>query len=543
MTSFTSTSLPKEGRTDNRYKQGSLTKHDTQPNPRKTDNAIAGQSVEVAVFDSELLRNRSTFQVAFMSFVLASIPYGLATSLFYPLINGGTSTMIWGWLVVSLIVLCVAVSLAEITSVYPTAGGVYYQTFMLSSVRWRKLAAWICGWCYVLGNILITLAVQFGTTLFIVGCINVFESSPGVGIFPADTYQVYLIFVALTIFCNAVSSLGNKWLPLLDTFAIVWTFAGLLAIIVCTLVLAKGGRHSASYVFGGFEALSGWPKGWAFCVGLLHAAYATSSTGMILSMCEEVKFPATQVPKAIVGTIILNTIAGLLFLISLAFILPDLTKLIAAAQPTPIIIKSAVGSSGIAFALLMPLMVLAIICGIGCTTAASRCTWAFSRDGAIPGSQCWRKINRSTQTPLNAMMLSMIIQIVVGAIYFGSVTAFNSFSSAGVIFLTLSYATPITMSLLGGRKHVKRGAFYLGGIGAFCNVVAICWSALAIPLFCMPSYLPVTAGTANYASVVFVGSVTVAIVWYWVWGYKNYQGPTVIGTEHQHHSGVEDEEN
>ncbi|KAJ4256926.1 hypothetical protein NW762_009022 [Fusarium torreyae] len=260
-------------------------------------------------------------------------------------------------------------------------------------------------------------------------------------------------------------------------------------------------------------------------------------------MCEEVKYPATQVPKALVGTIVLNTIAGLLFLISLAFVLPDLTELIAAAQPTPIIIKSAVGSPGAAFALLIPLIVLAIICGIGCTTAASRCTWAFSRDGAIPGSLWWRKINSSTQIPLNAMMLSMIIQIVVGAIYFGSVTAFNSFSSAGVIFLTLSYASPITMSLLGGRKHVKRGSFHLGGIGAFCNVVAICWSVLAIPLFCMPSYLPVTAGTANYASVVFVGAVMVAVVWYWVWGYKNYRGPNVIGPEHEHQLGVEDEVN
>lgn len=39
-------------------------------------------------------------------------------------------------------------------------------------------------------------------------------------------------------------------------------------------------------------------------------------------MCEEVKQPTTQVPKAMVATVIINTIAGLLFLIPLVFVLP-----------------------------------------------------------------------------------------------------------------------------------------------------------------------------------------------------------------------------
>lgn len=182
----------------------------------KVEDTMVEHIEEQTGYVSELARNRSTFQLAFMAFILASIPYGLATSLVYPLINGGPATMIWGWMFVSLVIFCVALSLAEITSVYPTAGGVYYQTFMLSSPYWRRIASWICGWAYVVGNILITLAVNFGTTLFIVSCVNVFETVDGESIFPAETYQVYLIFVALTFLCNAVSSLGNRWLPMLD---------------------------------------------------------------------------------------------------------------------------------------------------------------------------------------------------------------------------------------------------------------------------------------------------------------------------------------
>ena len=83
----------------------------------------ADQALEALGYKPELSRRRSTLQVAFMSFVLASIPYGLATTLYYPLIGGGPVNIIWGWLAVSLIIACVAASLGEITSVYPTAGG------------------------------------------------------------------------------------------------------------------------------------------------------------------------------------------------------------------------------------------------------------------------------------------------------------------------------------------------------------------------------------------------------------------------------------
>lgn len=57
----------------------------------------------------------------------------------------------------------------------------------------------------------------------------------------------------------------------------------MIAIVVCVLVLAKEGRHNAEYVFTTFEPRSGWVPGWSFCVGLLQAAYTTSSTGMIIS--------------------------------------------------------------------------------------------------------------------------------------------------------------------------------------------------------------------------------------------------------------------
>jgi amino acid transporter len=208
-----------------------------------------------------------------------------------------------------------------------------------------------------------------------------------------------------------------------------------------------------------------------------------------------------------VGTLFLNTIAGLVFLIPLVFVMPDIAPLIASGQPVPLIFKSAVGSNGGAIGLLIPLMVLAILCGIGCTTATSRCAWAFARDGAIPGAKLWMKVNHSLDVPLNAMMLCMVVEILLGLIYFGSNAAFLAFSGVGVMCLTAAYAAPIAISLFTGRKQVRQGLFYLGPLGLFCNVVALGrskspiflsfseanpFSQLGLPWLCRSSVCPRT---------------------------------------------------
>lgn len=193
-------------------------------------------------------------------------------------------------------------------------------------------------------------------------------------------------------------------------------------------------------------------------------------------MCEEVRQPAVQVPRAIVGGIFLNFLAGLGFLIPICFVLPDISMLanLASGQPVPTIIRSATGNSAGAFCLLIPLLVLGLICGVGCVTAASRSTWAFARDGAIPGSKWFRKVDGRLGIPLNSMMLGMVIELLLGLIYFGSTAAYNAFSGVGVIFLTLSYACPVAASfVLCRRRAIKFGNFDLGVLGVFCNIICL----------------------------------------------------------------------
>lgn len=158
--------------------------------------------------------------------------------------------------------------------------------------------------------------------------------------------------------------------------------------------------------------------------------------------------------------------------------------------------------------------------------AASRTTWAFARDDAIPGAKLWAKVDKRLDVPVNALILLTVIQMLLGLINLGSTSAFTAFISVGVQALALAYAIPIGLSLFTGRKAVSQARWKLQyGLGPLCNGIALAWIAFELVLFSMPTALPVTEVSMNYASVVLVGFGTIAAVWYAVHSRKSYKGP------------------
>lgn len=192
-------------------------------------------------------------------------------------------------------------------------------------------------------------------------------------------------------------------------------------------------------------------------------------------MCEEVRRPAVQVPNAIVGAVVMNMVAGLCYIIPIAFVLPEnLYDLAQSDNPIPTIFLYATGNNVGAFCLTIPVLILGICSGITCVTSTSRCTWAFARDRAIPFSTFFGQVNQTLGIPFNALVLGMVIELLLGLIYFGSSAAFSAFSGVGVIFLTLSYTSPVACSLfLRGRKDIKHASYNLGCVGTVCNLVSI----------------------------------------------------------------------
>lgn len=105
--------------------------------------------------------------------------------------------------------------------------------------------------------------------------------------------------------------------------------------------------------------------------------------------------------------------------------------------------------------------------------------------------------------------------MLLGLINLGSTSAFTAFVSVGVQALALAYSIPIAVSLLNKREQVSKARWNLGTFfGTTVNVIALAWIGFELVLFSMPTALPVTAVSMNYASVVLVGFGAIAAVWY-----------------------------
>jgi amino acid transporter len=272
------------------------------------------------------------------------------------------------------------------------------------------------------------------------------------------------------------------------------------------------------------------------------AAYVLTGYGMVAAMCEEVDQPERQVPQAMVMSVLAAGITGVIYLIPLLFVLPDIELLLGApsGQPIGLLFKTVTGSAAGGFGLLFLILGILFFAGIGALTAASRCTYAFARDGAIPGFKLWSKVNKKLDVPLWALILSTVVDCLLSLIAFGSATAFGSFTGVATICLSTSYCVPVFLNLLGRRKAVANSPYSLGRFGYAINIVCIIWICFSVVIFCMPSSLPVEASSnMNYASVVFAAFAAIAIIWYIVYARKNFTGPKILS---QPVDGIETQE-
>lgn len=358
------------------------------------------------------------------------------------------------------------------------------------------------GWFNLVGNWTVTLSINFGGAQLILSAITLWNED-----FVPNSWQTVLTFWAVMLVCFLVNAFGSRYLDFINKLCIYWTAASVLTILITLLVMAPS-RRSGEFVFAHYDAsASGWPSGWAFFVGLLQAAYTLTGYGLVASMCEEVQNPAKEVPKAMVLSVAAAGLTGIVYLLTLMFVLPDIKMLlnVANGQPIGLLFKTVTGSAAGGFGLLFLILGIMFFAGIGALTASSRCTYAFARDGAVPGSRWFGTTNERLGIPFWGLVLSTVVDSLLGLIYFGSAAAFNSFTGVATICLSCGYGVPILVSMVRGRQKVRNSTFSLGKFGYLINGICICWICLAIVLFCMPVSIPVTPSSMNYASVVFMG--------------------------------------
>jgi amino acid transporter len=182
-----------------------------------------------------------------------AVPFGLSTTFYITLTDGQSVTILYGWILVSLISLSIAASLAEICAVYPTAGGVYYWSAMLSTREWAPITSWITGWLTLVGNWTVTLSINFSGAQLILSAITLWKED-----FAPNQWQTVLMFWAVMLVCMSVNIFGAKYLDLINKVCIYWTASSVVIIMVVLLTMADT-KRDAKFVFSHYDASSsGW---------------------------------------------------------------------------------------------------------------------------------------------------------------------------------------------------------------------------------------------------------------------------------------------
>lgn len=159
----------------------------------------------------ELKRNRSLFTLLFQSLAIAAIPYGEGGPLISAVYGGGQLSIFLGWIIVLIFDECVAVSLAELASRYPTSAGPYYWSFQIAKNN-KTVLSFITGWIWLVGNWTITLSVNFGFASLIAASVALYHPD-----WTPTSWQLLLIFYAICILTLLICAFGNKILPMVDT--------------------------------------------------------------------------------------------------------------------------------------------------------------------------------------------------------------------------------------------------------------------------------------------------------------------------------------
>jgi amino acid transporter len=508
-------------------------------------------------YAQELRRGMRTFSNFAVSFTIISILSGCLTLFKFGMLAGGPAVMTLGWLFVGFFVILVALGMAEVASSYPTAGGLYYWAAKLADeagadgARW----SWFVGWFNLIGQVAVTAGIDFGLALFTQAFLNYLFG------YPLDPPYLILIYGVVLAIHAALNTFGIRLVAKLNDLSVWWHLVGVAAIVLVTVVLNQHSRTDIGTVFStlvdrtGSTADAGWPGPmiggialYVMLIGLLNAQYTLTGYDASAHMSEETHDASRSAPRGIVYSVIVSVIAGFILLVAMNMgITPD--KVFQAADGT------AINGYDHAFAQIVPpaqiwidavgqnlgLVILFLVigaqffCGMSSVTANSRMIYAFSRDGAIPGSKFWHRINPQTRTPTNSIWLAAVGAFILGLPYLWSPVAYFAITSIAVIGLYVAYIAPVYLRLRAGSRF-KEGPWTLGRWSRPIGIVATIWVVFICIMFLLPQYLPQFDANGpvwadlNFTPVVFIVVLGGAALWYAVSAKNWFKGPKVQGS-------------
>jgi amino acid transporter len=300
-----------------------------------------------------------------------------------------------------------------------------------------------------------------------------------------------------------------------------WHLVG-VAVIVAVLAFVPDRHQSLSWTFTHYENRTGWTAPvYVFLLGLLMAQYTYTGYDASAHVAEETRNASREAPRGIVSSVWVSILAGWVLLIAVTAAIQDYEGARTSdtgLPPAQIFIDAAGRHTG--ELLLLICAVAQFFCGMASVTANSRMSYAFSRDGALPGSRLWARVNPRTGTPTNSIWLCVACSVLLASPALKSVVAYLAVTSIAVIGLYIAYVIPVFLRRR--NPQFRQGAWNLGRWSAVIGWIAVVWVAFIVVLFMLPPAAPVTVATFNYAPVAVAVVLVFATVMWFARGRKHF---------------------
>ncbi|KAL0570057.1 hypothetical protein V5O48_011899 [Marasmius crinis-equi] len=273
-------------------------------------------------------------------------------------------------------------------------------------------------------------------------------------------------------------------------------------------------KNSASFALGAFVNIDGWPNGFAFIYSFLAPLWTIGSFDCSVHISEEATNAATACPWAIVLAIGIAGILGTAINMALAFCMgTDLQALVDSNQPMAAIFFNAFGQKG-TLAIWAFVVIVQYMMGSSMLLGASRQTFAFSRDKALPFSSWLYRMNSYTKTPVNTVIFDAGCALLLGLLAFAGKTAIASVFTVSTTAVYVAYAIPIAARFL-GKNDFKPGPFRLGIFSLPVAVISVLFMLFLGIVFLFPATPQTDVPDMNYSVVVLGGAMFFSLGWYY----------------------------
>src|SRR4051794_17495586 len=199
-------------------------------------------------YKQELARAWSGFTNFAISFTIISVLAGTFTTFGQAWNAGGPIAISIGWPVICVFVFLVAVSMSELTSAFPTAGGPYWWAARLGGPGW----SWFTGWFNIVGLVGIVASVGYGAAGFLYALLGLYKFN-ALGMNTTDSAHVlpetFVLFILILVLVSAINIFSDQLLALFNNVSVGWHVVG-VAVIIAVLIIGPDTHQDLGFVFG-----------------------------------------------------------------------------------------------------------------------------------------------------------------------------------------------------------------------------------------------------------------------------------------------------